>query len=99
MISIIFFGSFRVRVRVRGGVKVRFWLGPGTRLDLALLLHVHVQFPNHVNKRILHILSVVNTGLIHGGRELTQCILWATVQLLKWGLGGYSTVSSHLLQV
>ena len=26
-----FFSSFRVRVR--GGVRVRFWLGPGTRLD------------------------------------------------------------------
>ena len=30
-VRVSFFGPFRVRVRVRGGV--RFWLGPGTRLD------------------------------------------------------------------
>ena len=30
LVSVSFFGSFRVRA----GVRVRFWLGPGTRLDL-----------------------------------------------------------------
>ena len=30
-VRVSFFGSFRVRVR--GGVRVRFWLGPGTQLD------------------------------------------------------------------
>ena len=30
-VRVSFFGSFRVRVR--GGVRGRFWLGPGTRLD------------------------------------------------------------------
>ena len=30
-LGLVFFSSFRVRVR--GGVRVRFWLGPGTRLD------------------------------------------------------------------
>ena len=26
-------GSFFISFRIRGGVRVRFWLGPGTRLE------------------------------------------------------------------
>ena len=41
-------GSFRVRVR--GGVRVRFWLGPGTQLDplceLKLSTRIQSQSPN-----------------------------------------------------
>ena len=37
-VRVSFFGSFRVRVR--GGVMVRFWLGPGTRLDPRLNRHL-----------------------------------------------------------
>ena len=33
-LGLVFFGLFRVSVR--GGVRVRFWLGPGTQIDLNL---------------------------------------------------------------
>ena len=41
-----FFGSFRVRVRIR------FWFGPDTRLDLSLFMHLIVAVEFQVETKV-----------------------------------------------
>ena len=38
-LGLVFFGSFRVRVRGGVRVRVRFWLGPGTRVSKKISLN------------------------------------------------------------